>query len=348
VRWLGAMLVGVGAALAAGCQSAPRPIFPPVSPPLVWPPAPERARIRYVGELRGQASLGASPSGWAAMRAALAGPMPQVEFSRPAAVAVAGQRVFVADVGLGAVHLLDLDTRHYELLRGAPGDRLRVPIDLTIVGADTVAVADRGRAAVDFLGIDGRWRATKRWPELAAPVAIAWDPSRQLIWLADAAAHACLACRPQGALGRRIGRRGDAPGEFNFPRAVAAYPPAGLVVADAMNFRIQVFDDADRPVLQFGQKGDAAGDFAAPRGVAVDSDGHIYVLDNQFENVQIFDQRGRLLLAFGQGGSGLGEFALPAGITIDGQDRIWIADSLNRRVQVFQYLSEKAACAPSS
>lgn len=120
-------------------------------------------------------------------------------------------------------------------------------------------------------------------------------------------------------------------------------PHVGLVVADAMNFRVQVFDDAGMPVTIFGKKGDAAGDFARPRGVAVDSDGHLYVVDNQFENVQIFDRDGRLLMAFGHEGDQPGQFALPSGITIDTHDRIWIADSYNRRVQVFQYLSEKAS-----
>ena len=76
---------------AAGCQSAPGPIFSPVSPPIVWPSPPDRPRICYVGDLRGAASLGAKPSGWNAFRAVLIGPRPLVEFSRPAAVAVAGE-----------------------------------------------------------------------------------------------------------------------------------------------------------------------------------------------------------------------------------------------------------------
>ncbi|RMF78334.1 MAG: 6-bladed beta-propeller, partial [Planctomycetota bacterium] len=152
--------------------------------------------------------------------------------------------------------------------------------------------------------------------------------------------HEGVALR-DGRVVARIGGRGGEPGRFNFPTAVCWRPPAGLVVADAMNFRVQVFDvGEDRPRLVFGEKGDAAGDFARPRDVAVDSDGHIYVLDNQFENVQVFDQGGRLLMAFGEGGDGPGQFAIPSGITIDARDRIWVADSYNRRVQVFQYLRE--------
>jgi sugar lactone lactonase YvrE len=255
-------------------------------------------------------------------------------------VAVVGERVFVADIGLGVVHLLDLAARHYAMIPGPPTERFRVPVDLTIADGGQLVVVDRGRAAVDVFDLDGVWRSTHRCPDLTAPVAVAWDPSQRVFWMADAAAHQCIATADLEHTQQRIGERGDAPGQFNYPTALAVHPQIGLVVADAMNFRIQVFDHAGRLLTVFGHKGDAAGDFARPRDVAVDSEGHLYVLDNQFENVQVFDPDGRLLMAFGQEGSRPGEFAVPSGITIDAQDRIWVADSYNRRVQVFQYVRE--------
>jgi DNA-binding beta-propeller fold protein YncE len=327
----------------AGCQSTPKPIFPEISPPIVWPAAPERPRIRYIGALRGESSLGAQPSGWEAVRAALAGPRPQVEFSHPSAIAVAGARVFVADIGLGVVHLLDLDQRRYLALRGSATDPMRVPIDVAVVPGNRLVVVDRGRATVEIFDLDGNWLTTRRWPEIQAPVAAAWDAAENTLWLADAATHACFACTLDGAVKGYFGTRGGRRGEFNFPTALAWHAGIGLVVADAMNFRVQVFDAAGQPTAMFGHKGDAAGDFSRPRGVAIDSDGHIYVVDNQFENVQVFDAQGQLLLSFGQEGDQPGEFSLPAGISIDSRDRIWIADSYNHRVQVFQYLSEKAS-----
>ena len=334
-----ALILGVLPAGLLGCAAPLTPIFPAISPPLVWPAPPDAPRIRYVGQLRGEASLGAKPTGWEAVRVVLAGPRPEVEFSHPAAVAVAGERVFVADTGLGAVHLLDLNTRQYQLLRGATTDPLRVPIDV-VIAAGQLVVVDRGRAALDFFDLDGNWRATRRWPEITAPVAIACDREQGTLWVADVAAHACFAVANVQNISRRLGGFGAEPGQFNFPTALAWHPRVGLVVADAMNFRIQVFDATGQPTAIFGHKGDAAGCFARPRGVAVDSEGHIYVVDNQFENIQVFDAAGRLLLAFGEEGDKPGQFSLPAGLTIDSQNRIWVADSYNRRVQVFQYLAE--------
>jgi DNA-binding beta-propeller fold protein YncE len=330
--------------VVVGCQRPPGPIFPEVSPPIEWPPRPDQPRIRYVGELRGESSLGIQATGWPAFQEVLAGPRAQVEFSRPAAVAVVGDRVFVADTGLGVVHWLDLERRQYKVIRGSPNDPLRVPIGLA-VGDGRLVVADRGRASVDVFDIEGQWRRTQRWLEIGAPVAVAWDAAQGTFWLADAASHTCWATADLLNLRQRLGKGGGGPGQFNHPTALAWHPTTGLVVADAMNFRVQLFDAAGQMAGVFGQKGDAAGDFSLPRGVAVDSAGHIYVLDSQFENVQIFDRDGRLLMAFGEGGGGRGQFSVPSGIAIDERDRIWVADGYNHRVQVFQYLSEKASCA---
>ena len=326
--------------LLSGCQSPQRAIFPAVSPPIVWPPAPDAPRIRYIGALHGEADLDIRVKGWQAVREVVTGPRPMGVFSRPSAVAVKGEVVFVADVGSGVVHMLDLELRRYAMLHGSEADPLRVPIDVAIVENDKLAVVDRGRAAVDLFDLNGGWIRTVRWPEVTAPVAAGWDTALHTVWLADADAHACFATTDWHGVSRTIGGRGNAPGQFNFPTGLAVKPDGGLIVTDAMNFRVQVFDDAGEPRLTFGRKGDAAGDFALPRDVAVDAERHVYVLDNQFENVQIFDDQGRLLMAFGGGGKGPGEFSLPSGITIDEKDRIWIADSYNQRVQIFQYLAE--------
>lgn len=371
-----------------GCQAPLPAIFPPVSPALVWPVPPDIPRIRYVGQLRGPSSLGHRPQGWKALRAWLEGPPPVVDFSTPMAVAVAEQRLYVADPGAPggpAVHVLDLSTRQSAHLRQAQGAALRRPLDVALgagpAGA-ALAVADVERGGVFLFDLRGETLLPRERPaplgagRLRRPVSVSWCAGLEQWWVLDADAApaaqapgspatstaatagegsasggpACLAFDRHGQLLRLVGGRGTAPGQFNYPAALCCteWPAGGgptaagarIVVADSMNFRVQVLDPAGRPVLCFGQKGDAAGDFSLPRDVAVDSEGHLYVLDSQFENVQVFDEHGRLLMAFGEEGRGPGEFYLPSGITIDPQDRIWIADTYNRRVQVFQYLRE--------
>jgi DNA-binding beta-propeller fold protein YncE len=334
----GALLLGG----LAGCATPPGPIFPTVTPPRVWPPPPDTPRIEYVGALVGETSLSVPATGWAAFQELVGGPRMKSDFSRPSAVAVRGARVYVADVGLGVVHLLDLDTRHYLGIRGNPADPMQVPIDLALTPRGLV-VADRKRAVLETLDFDGRYVSSQRWPEITAPTGLAWDAAHDRLWVADAGAHACFALNlASGAIVQRLGGRGAGPGQFNYPSAIAA-DAQGVVVVDAMNFRVQTFDAAGTPLRAFGQKGDAAGDFARPRAVALDAAGRVYVVDNQFENVQLFDRSGQLLMALGHNGAAPGEFALPAGLTIDAEGRLWVADSYNHRVQVFQLLAESGS-----
>ncbi len=344
-RLIMALLAGLPALLAAACQAPLAPVFPERWPPIVWPPPPDPPRIRYVGELTGQASLGRRPTGLDALAAALAGPPPAAVFTTPLAVAAEGALVFVSDgagPGGAGVHVLDLEQRTWMTFREADGRPMLWPIDVVPAG-EGLAVADARRGEVFLFTRSGRFVRTVGRGVLQRPSGLAWNAAAGELWVADAAAHACLVFDAAGGLLRRVGRRGIEPGCFNSPVGIGWGVWEGIwrpVVADAMNFRVQVLASDGACWRVFGQKGDAAGDLSLPRDAAVDSDGHIYVLDKHFENVQIFDREGRLLLAFGEEGRGPGQFSLPSSIWIDSQDRIWVADTYNRRVQVFQYLRE--------
>ncbi len=321
-----------------GCADPSGPLFPPIVPRVVWPPPPDTPRIEYVGQLRGEGDLRRRLNVFEALGQVVAGPRPVADFVQPAAVAVSGARVAVADSGDACVHLIDLDARTFRTARAD----LKRPLDLIFID-DRLAIADAERGEVVLLENDGRVAA--RWGRdvLQRPVALAWDADAQWLWVLDAGQHALVAFDRAGSARPPVGGRGAGGGQFNFPAGLAILPAPGgtmLAIADAMNFRVQLLDRAGEPLAAFGEKGDAAGDFSFPRDVAADSDGHLYVLDKHFENVQIFDRDGRLLMAFGGEGTERGRLSLPSGVTIDAQDRIWIADSGNRRVQVFQYLKE--------
>jgi len=341
----GRRLLAAGPLIAlvlAGCAPGAADRFPAAGAARVWPEPPEPARIRYVGTITGEASLGRRPAGLSALREVLTGPDPQIAFTTPLAVAVNGDRVWVADPGHRggpAVFALDLAAQTIGTITQVPGGPLQWPIDLD-VQAGKLAIADAKRAAVFVLdAASGRPRTAIGQGVLTRPASVAWADGGRQLWVLDAGGHRIVVFDERGQMQYELGGRGDQPGLLNFPAGISVVEPGPRVlVADAMNFRAQVLDAAGQPLLAFGRKGDAAGDFALPRDIACDSAGHIYVLDNQFENVQIFDPQGRLLLAFGEEGAGPGQFSLPAGITIDARDRIWIADTYNRRVQVFEYL----------
>lgn len=341
-------LIALGCLALSGCATTTVATFPATGPTRVWPAPPDPPRIRYLGQLTGEASIGVRTSGWDAVKQVLTGPRPLLHFVAPCAVAARGQRIYVADRGaLGGpcVYALDLAAHSVTAFRGAADEPLEWPIDIALID-DRLAVADARRAAVYVFDANGTRVTTIGRGALQRPSAVAWDAAQRELWVVDAAAHACVAFGLDGAVRCRVGQRGSGSGQFNFPTGLCVLrDPPRIVVADAMNFRVQLFSSDGAPLGAFGRKGDAAGCFALPRDVAADSEGHLYVLDPQFENVQIFDDAGRLLLAFGEEGDQAGQFNLPGGIAIDEQDRIWVADTQNKRVQAFQYLRAAPAVA---
>ncbi|MCB9853750.1 MAG: hypothetical protein H6819_11685 [Phycisphaerales bacterium] len=337
---LAANLTSIAAlALLGACSQAHGPVFSMQGTSIVWPSAPDSPRIRYIGEIRGEKSLGIAKSGWTKFSEALSGPAPTLEFSTPMSVAVRGGTIYVADPQNAGVFKVTLEPRSITPIATAAGKPLEWPLDVDL-SPSALAIVDSKRAAVFLYDLDGRYQRAMGEGQLKRPSAVAWDNGNNRWWVLDSGAHSCVLFDASGNRVGSIGGKGTAPGQFNFPAGIAYRAGIGAIVADSMNFRVQLMNADGSANATFGQKGDAAGDFAMPRDVATDSDGNIYVVDNQFENIQIFDRQQRLLMALGRGGSGPGQFSLPSGITIDDRDRIWVADTYNRRVQVFQYLKE--------
>ncbi len=327
----------------AGCASPPGIIFDPAEGNYTWPPPPDSARIRYVGQLRGEADLRVGRSGIERLGDTLFGTKPKETFVSPLATCTDGAHtIFIADSNAQAVHVLDLETRAYKRIAPKePNYRFALPVAVVYDPAGRLLVADSLAAQVVVFSSDGTPSGVIRSDVLERPCGLAFDAPTRRLFVADSALHQIFVFDETGTEIARIGRRGSEPGEFNFPTNVALDAEGRLYVSDSLNFRVQVFDQKFKPIRQIGTKGDMPGYFSQPKGVAIDPAGHVYVVDANFEAVQIFDADGKLLMSFGREGQGPGEFWLPVGIFIDRTGRIWVADSYNRRVQVFDYLAEE-------
>jgi sugar lactone lactonase YvrE len=322
----------------SGCTAPAGPLFPPPEKPVVWPKPPDRARVRYVGQLAAAGDLGARKSAGESWNEFWFGPNEPAEMVCPYGVAVSadGDRLAVADTGGRCVHLFDLarrDYRRYEAF-GSPPRPLEAPVAVAWAG-DALWAADAKLPAIVRYDRSHRGALVTK-SELVRPSGMAISGDRCIV--ADAGAHAIFVFDLSGALINRFGTRGAATGELNYPSQLAVAGDGSIVVADALNFRVQRFSPEGAAWGAFGRKGDAAGDFALPKGVAIGSEGNVWVSDAHFENVQAFTPDGQLLMTFGGEGHGPGEFWLPAGLCIDSKRRLWVADSYNKRVQVFELL----------
>ncbi len=342
-----------------GCAKVPGVIFDPSEAGQAWPPPPDHGRIRYVGQLRSEADLRPGTSGLERLGETLFGKKATESFVSPMAVCTdgpafggrggagtGGDRVFIADSGGQAIHVLDMKTRAYRRWSPKePGKRLGLPVAVAFdpePAPGRLLVSDSVAGEIAVFDMEGTRTGTLGAGVLKRPCGMAVDAGARRIYVADAGAHQIVVLSGEGRELARIGRRGADPGEFNYPTNVALDGDKRLVVSDSLNFRVQIFGPNFDFVRQIGRKGDMPGYFAQPKGVAVDPAGHIYVVDANFEAVQLFDGGGTLLMSFGHEGQGPGEFWLPAGVFADAQGRVWVADSYNKRVQVFEMVSEEA------
>ncbi len=306
---------------------------------LVWPPPPADPRIRFTAWYFNEFDLGAKKRTTFLDR--LAGKAKDVLWlKQPIAVAVDDKgAIFVADAAAGLVGMDPVNHRMWffsKLSPSALGTATGVAVDSKFVyvtdsAQDQVVVFDKaGHRTMAIGAADG----------IKHPVGIAVDEAKDLVVVVNAGNDQVLLFNRGLKLQKKVGSRGDKPGQFNHPTYCAMLPGTGFVVTDTANFRVQTFNYEGRFLSTFGHEGTYSGSFALPKGIAVDPDGHIYVVDAKFANFQLFRPDGQVLMFVGAGGNAPGFFQAPCGIAIGKDGSIYVADSVNARVQRFQYLPE--------
>jgi sugar lactone lactonase YvrE len=331
--------VVVLAGLLAACAHRP-PAIDPTAPVPAWPPAPDRARIRYVQSIRTPEDAGIRRNPFRRFFERLVHGRRVRGMARPYGVAVAPNgTIAVADPDARSVHLFDVEQSRYRRVIEADREPLVSPIGIAVDGQGRFYVSDSVRGVVLRFDPRGHWIDTLGAGSLERPTGLAFDTTRNVLWVVDTAGHRLVGFDDHGREVSRFGARGTGPGQFNYPVAVAVDSTGRLFVTDSMNFRVQVLESDGRFVRAFGMPGNGPGNFDKPKGIALDSDGHVYVVEGLHDVIHVYDGEGRLLTVVGGTGIGEGELTLPAGIHIDG-DRILIADSANHRVQVLRYLGD--------
>ena len=93
----------------------------------------------------------------------------------------------------------------------------------------------------------------------------------------------------QGNFKFKFGKKGNREGEFNKPRYLSVSKSGHLVVCDAGNHRLQVFEQSGKFVTMFGTEGRKTGEFIYPISTANLSDGRIVVSDLGNDRIQILE-----------------------------------------------------------
>lgn len=358
------------AAALAGCAVAPGvrgELTPdlsdvPAGQRLTWPSPPETPRYAYGGMLTGEPNFRReAPARGTLQRfgrwiAGLdEGDEPPLVLQRPGAIAgddegrlyvgdASRQAVFVFDATAGALHVWD---------EAAPSLRFRSPAGVAVLpraagsavpGRAVLYVADAELKAVFALDAEGRPAGRIGQGLLQRPTGVAVEARSGRLFVADAGAHDIKVFDAAGRHLKSLGRRGEGPGEFNFPTHLALRAGT-LYVTDAMNHRVQLLDvregagaDEGRMLRSIGQRGLFVGNLVRPKGVAVDAAGRVYVVESYYDRLLVFSPEGEFLLPIGSTGAGTGDFYLPAGVWVDARQRVHIADMFNGRLVLLQLL----------
>jgi DNA-binding beta-propeller fold protein YncE len=285
---------------------------------------------------------------WNKLADVIAGAPEYHSMVRPYSIATDSRgRIIVTDPGAAGVHIFDFAQHKYKFIQRSDKDKdaMRTPQCVAVDAEDNVYVTDSDAGVIFVFAPSGKYlRAigSLKGGEgyFKRPTGIAVDSAAQRIYVTDTLRDEVFILDMQGKVLKTIGKTGEAEGEFNLPTELRLDGPH-LMVVDAMNFRVQVFDRSGAFQYALGTIGDSPGAIYRPKGIGVDSEGDLYVADGLWGMVQVFNRQGQLLYYFGSRGDHAGEFQLPSGLYIDRSDKVFVVDSFNRRVQVFQYVALK-------
>jgi DNA-binding beta-propeller fold protein YncE len=301
-------------------------------------------KLLYQGSISSEREVNNKPRFWGRLLDIVAGEPDYRALINPYSVVTDSRgRIIVTDPGASGIHIFDFAQHKYKFLsRQKDTDGLDSPQCVAVDADDNIYVTDSYSGKIFVFDPNGKFRqvigSVKGEGYFKRASGIAVDSQTRHIYVTDTLRNQVWVLDMQGAVVQRIGFRGTADGQFNFPTELRLDGP-DLLVVDAMNFRVQVLDRSGKFEYAIGQPGDGSGYVFRPKGIGRDSEGHLYVVEGLTGMVQVFDRQGRLLYYFGQKGTGLGEFQLPTGLFIDHKDRVFVVDSYNRRVQVFQYFA---------
>ncbi len=334
----GALPVVAAAVLAAGvaCSSQQRP-------KLSWPPPPETARIELVRSFSGPDSL--DPGTWRKILNAILPHDSGAAVLSPSGLALSPdeKRLYVACGGQARILVVDRDARSMSVL-SLGGSRPATTIGVALDASENLYASDRNSNSVFVYDRSGKFLRRFGSDVLEGPSAIAVDRRGQLLYVISGATsgtgnHRIEEFSLAGKHLRTLGKRGDGPGEFNFPTSLFVGPDGTLFVADMLNFRVQQLDANGQVLGSFGKLGTGMpGAFDKIKGVAIDRFSNIYVVDSM-QGVHILNSEYRPLMLFGSPPV----MATPGPIVIDSTNRIFVADFGLNAIHEYQLVNTTAA-----
>ena len=281
---------------------------------------PRRVVLALIGSLAGL--FGATAGALASDHDTCVGegmpPPGGVEFLRSYHPGVAGPSRLAGD-GIGNILVAD-PARNQVIVRAPDGRVLErrtfstppvaLAVDSRSPGAPVIYVGDGADGSVVAYSADWQpmFALGQGAGEFQSVNDIAVSALTGDVFVADGAADVIKVYAAGGAPLGSFGGHGSEAGLFDFPVALAIDDMRGeILVADQMNFRVQIFDLQGNIICRIGDNGGARSGsifigtrlFTTPQGLAVDEAGRIYVADAAEGRIRVIDRDGAKLAQIG-------------------------------------------------
>ena len=313
---------------------------------VVWPPAPEIPRYRYVGELTGEDNIHHDDSGIAGagvkalkwLVGLLSEKNPAIILQRPQAGAVDNNgRIYVTDVSRQAVYVFDEKKGDLQVWEMAEENvRFEIPIGIAVGVNGEILVADAALGQVFRLNSAGVPVGSFGKGLLKHPTGVARDALHGRVYVADTHLHQIRVFDDVGNVLATFGagQRSEAPGEFNSPTHLA-FADGKLYVADTLNARVQVLaviDPAPAPGIQPGLAIMDPAPGGQPGLAGASPAGSVIAPRSGLE--------AKVLQVFGRRGLFVGDLTRPKGVTVDATGNIYVIESYYDHLLVFNSQGE--------
>lgn len=266
------------------------------------------------------------------------GSKPEEQFNRPHDVAVDKKgNIYVADTLGGRIMvfgekgklLFKFGNKSYGV------GEIRKPSGVAVAPNGNIYVADRGASKILIFNSKGKF--IKEWLEMMPLIPRIANDKLYVTTYGHVAIYSL-----DGDLLEKWGKRGRAPGEFDFPNGIAITKDGNTYVSDGNNIRLQAFNSKGDVLWVVGERPETtevptpSRRFDLPAGLALGEKGYLYMADAWDNSIRIFTQKGKELTKVGEQGTAEDQFDFPAGIVHKGGNVFVITDEQNNRVQVVE------------
>jgi DNA-binding beta-propeller fold protein YncE len=280
--------------------------------PIFYPAPPDAPRLQYLTTINSAEEWQRSGSAFADF---LVGrnKTDEAEISGPYGVALRDGKLYICDLGVSKIHVIDFANKRYSIL-GTP-DQVKRPANIAIDADGAKYVVDTGKKQVIVFDAQDKFVRELGNPEKISPISVAVRGDE--LFVADALGGKVEVWTKDGQLKRTISSKGTGPAQLLHPSGIAFGAEGHLFVVDQELGAVKEFDVEGKYIKSIGSSGDRPGFFARPKGIAIDSQNYIYVADAQWDKIQIFSPEGQLLLFFGEPGVNAYGLITPTGLAID-------------------------------